>query len=235
MPRLSSLMLCVTVSCALAQASPGIVVQQNNVMLNYAPFTGFSVRVESQLAADFPRTARLVQAEFVCDGIEVSNMTRADSSDVAAWRKQFVQGNSLVIGATRVTCSNNRINIRTGSQAALRARFEPFQPEDLLVLKARNSLPALAISPDGVNLLGFVFVFEKGKVTTTNQGGQMAVTQGSKPRPVLFDGKLTPVPLNDKRPYTLHTSVLGSKVWSNLRVDPASGTVTVWSSTRPQP
>ncbi|GAA5512937.1 hypothetical protein Dcar01_01661 [Deinococcus carri] len=88
---------------------------------------------------------------------------------------------------------------------------------------------------NGVEFLGFQFLFSGGTVTVDNPAGQMAISQGGKPRPVLFDGKLTPVPFKAQRPYTLHTSVPGSRIWSNLRVAPVAGSVTVWVSKTPQP
>lgn len=239
MPRLSSLVFCVMASCALAQGAQGITVKQNSVMLTYAPETGFVVRVQSRLAADFPKGERVVQANVSCDSIRVSNLTRADDDDVAAWRKRFVQDNMIVLGSTRLSCQDGRLVVRAGNRAALLQRFpnyaSSYTPEQRAELEALDRYPALTLYRDGVEFLGFRFLFTGGKVTADSPEGQMAVSQGGKPRPVLFDGKLTPVPLNNQRPYTLHTSVPGSKVWSNLRVDSVTGTVTIWSSETPQP
>lgn len=78
---------------------------------------------------------------------------------------------------------------------------------------------------NGMEFLGFQFLFSGGTVTVDNPAGQMAISQDGKPQPVLF---------NAQRPYTLHTSVLGSRIWSNLRLAPVAGSITVWASKTPQ-
>lgn len=239
MPHLSRLALCAVAAGALAQPAHALTPKQNNVVLTYSPLTGFAVRVESLLAAEFPKGERAVQATFSCNSLLVSSLARADEADLAAWRKRFVQDGAVVLGGTRISCQNGRLVVRAGNSAALLKSFpnydNSYTPEQRAALEALDRWPALTLYTNGVEFLGFRFLFSGGKVTADSPAGQMAVSQGGPPRPVLFDGKLTPVPFNAARPYTLHTSVLGSKVWSNLRIDSSAGAVTVWSSDTPQP
>jgi hypothetical protein len=238
MPRLSSLLLCLTASSAIAQASQTISVKKDVFVLTYAPVVSFAVRIESLLAADFTAEERWVKATFSCDPVNVSDFRGTSSADLAMWRKRFVQGNALNLGSTRISCQNDRLVIRAGSWAALLPHFpnyDGFSPEEQANLRALNRFPGLILYRNGVEFLGFRFLFAGGKVTADTESGRMSISQGGKLRRVLSGGKLIPAPFNDKRPYTLHTSPEDSKVWSNLRVDPTTGTVTAWSSDTPQP
>lgn len=93
----------------------------------------------------------------------------------------------------------------------------------------RHSPPPVpdALQGDGVEFIGVLCLFKKGKVNTEQREGLMTVSQGGAPKPLLFDGKLTPLTLDPAKPYTLHTSLTESRLGSNLCVDPAQGHVTV--------
>lgn len=226
----------VLIAALLLSSAQALTVKRSNIILNYAPILGFSYRIEVLLGSEFPKPERLLEADVTCDGVRVSSLQRADEQDLAAWKKQFVvAGRSVRLGSTTVGCVNGRLEVRAGNPAALLNRFPAYAwtEEQEALLRATDRLPALTLFKDGVEFMGFLFLFEKGKVTTEQKGGLMAVSQGGAPKPLLFDGKLTPLTLDPAKPYTLHTSLTESSVWSNLHVDPAQGRVTVWSSRAP--